>query len=627
MRTAPPLVRDVDRNGLRSPALATASRSWRAGLVDLIRRRLEALLWLAAIAMAAGQLWNRRFEVHSDGLSYLELADAWLAGDWRHAANAIWSPLYAWLTAGVLGIFAPAPASEAPVVKLLNLGILIAVLAAFRSLMGAAYSAHRTLAARRGGHPLPRAVFLTTGYALVTWASLRLAPVARVSPDLLLTLFVYALAAQLLRGYGHPGTRGRDVRFGMTLGVGYLAKTTLLAVAPIHLAAATWLARGRVARRRRLLAAAGGLVLVAAPFAMLLSIAEGRVTAGQAGAWNAARFVGGIGIPVHWQGEPPGSGIPRHPTRRLLADPALFEFAGPVPGVYPPWRDPAYWYDGARVRHEWQGHLRVLGLGTRRLAGILAQPLYVVLLLLLCVAAFGTRIHYGATLRRLWFLWLPPLAAIAAYLLVYLEARYIAGHLTVIGVAALSALTWPASPRRRRTLQVLALASWLPLLPAAATAARGAAGVAVRVAQGRPFSKNPSWEAARQLEARGILPGSRVAYIGSGFRFYWARLAGVRVVAEIRQFDPDGETTRWAMSPEEARGRDAFRPHVVAFWTAPPDVQRRVMQQFTRAGAVAVVSDWPASLTAPGWERLGTTGLAVYPLSHPRTYTGVRHPY
>ena len=132
MRNAPPLVRDADRNGTRSPAKSTTSRSWRAGLATLIRRRVEALLWVVAIAMAAGQLWNRRFEVHSDGLSYLEIADAWLAGDWRDAANAIWSPLYSWLTAGALGLLAPAPASEAPVVKLLNLGILIAVLAAFR---------------------------------------------------------------------------------------------------------------------------------------------------------------------------------------------------------------------------------------------------------------------------------------------------------------------------------------------------------------------------------------------------------------------------------------------------------------------------------------------------------------
>lgn len=53
------------------------------------------------------------------------------------------------------------------------------------------------------------------------------------------------------------------------------------------------------------------------------------------------------GVPYrHWQGEPPGNGTPRHPTRKIFSEPAVYEFAASVGGTYPPWYDPSYWYEG-----------------------------------------------------------------------------------------------------------------------------------------------------------------------------------------------------------------------------------------------------------------------------------------
>ena len=32
----------------------------------------------------------------SDGVSYLDIGDAYFRGDWKAAVNAYWSPVYSW---------------------------------------------------------------------------------------------------------------------------------------------------------------------------------------------------------------------------------------------------------------------------------------------------------------------------------------------------------------------------------------------------------------------------------------------------------------------------------------------------------------------------------------------------
>src|SRR5713101_7844684 len=74
------------------------------------------------IAILAGflQVWAARFYPSADGNNYLEIAFAYLRGDWKNAVNAYWSPLFSWLLALCLGIFRPSPYWESTVLHLLN---------------------------------------------------------------------------------------------------------------------------------------------------------------------------------------------------------------------------------------------------------------------------------------------------------------------------------------------------------------------------------------------------------------------------------------------------------------------------------------------------------------------------
>jgi hypothetical protein len=67
----------------------------------------------------------------ADGISYLDIGDAYWRGDWPTAINAMWSPFYSWLTGLTLLVFQPSPYWEFTVIQLLNFAIYLLSLAAF----------------------------------------------------------------------------------------------------------------------------------------------------------------------------------------------------------------------------------------------------------------------------------------------------------------------------------------------------------------------------------------------------------------------------------------------------------------------------------------------------------------
>lgn len=82
-------------------------------------------LAFGAIALAIGVIvmLSRRDYMNPDGISYLDIGDAFTRPDWYHAINAIWSPLYGWLLGLVLNLFHVTPRWEFLTVYLVNLSI------------------------------------------------------------------------------------------------------------------------------------------------------------------------------------------------------------------------------------------------------------------------------------------------------------------------------------------------------------------------------------------------------------------------------------------------------------------------------------------------------------------------
>src|SRR5271155_3127919 len=94
-------------------------------------RRFTIYFCLIAFVLGAAECWTSRFSMNPDGVQYLDNATAYWSGDFQHAINSQWSPLYPWLIAAWFAVFRPSPYLEFPLVHILNFLIYLLSLAGF----------------------------------------------------------------------------------------------------------------------------------------------------------------------------------------------------------------------------------------------------------------------------------------------------------------------------------------------------------------------------------------------------------------------------------------------------------------------------------------------------------------
>src|SRR5262249_3213581 len=134
--------------------------------------------------------------------------------------------------------------------------------------------------------PIPASAFRAIAYTTFLWLSLTLITLERESPDMLMSVFVYLGVGLVLRLRRNGGTWESFAVLGAVLGLGYLAKARMFAVAFVFVAAAL-LASGNVGRALpRAVLALVLFALISAPLVATVSRAKGRFTFGDSGRWN-----------------------------------------------------------------------------------------------------------------------------------------------------------------------------------------------------------------------------------------------------------------------------------------------------------------------------------------------------
>jgi hypothetical protein len=562
---------------------------------------LAPLALAGAAAAALLGAWLRFIDV--DGVSYLDVADAYLRGGWAEGANAYWSPLYPWLLAGAMRLTNAPQDGELLLAQVVNFLIFVLALAAFIAFWSE-LDRYRSRGSRAESRDATFGVWAWwgMGYALFFWCAFRLNTVWGTRPDMLVMAAGVAAGALLLRMRRDPSTWHLPVVLGVILGLAFLAKAVMFLLGFVFVVAA-WGASGA---DRRAIARAGLALLVflavAAPFVGTLSLQKQRFTFGDSGRLNYARFVNGV-PDIHWQGETPGSGAPTHPTRRLAAEPATFEFATPVGGTYPVWYDPTYWYEGVKPRLDPGQQLSALvRTGRTYLDLLLLRQGAAAAVVLLLLIGMGRERSWGVpNLARLWFLWVPAAAGIGLYALVYVEGRYVAPFLILGWGAALASVRVTDDPLYRRLLTGAAVLVALVMVLNFAMPKEKVVSRHLRSPQ--PTNSGPWFEvgasgtgaqlpAARALAELGLRRGDPVAFIGYSYYAYWARLAGLRIIAEV----PMTES------------------HL--FWEADEDARARITSTLFSAGPRAIVTLAQGQYRPPeGWRQLG--GTAYYVLLAP----------
>src|ERR1700721_664140 len=82
---------------------------------------IKASWILFMISWVVIQIWaNRFFEHYSDGISYLDMADAWMHGDWLGGFSSYWNPLYPLIIMIVFSVLRPSSLDEFAALKLVN---------------------------------------------------------------------------------------------------------------------------------------------------------------------------------------------------------------------------------------------------------------------------------------------------------------------------------------------------------------------------------------------------------------------------------------------------------------------------------------------------------------------------
>jgi hypothetical protein len=516
-----------------------------------------------------------------DGISYIEIAQSIHRGNFGSLLNGYWSPLYPALIAGWLAVLKPSMHYEILAVNCLNVVLLVMALWSFEYFVAGMVVFQRK-SAGEGPESLPfesppvRSLLYVVFFSLTMWFT----PANLATPDVIVFALFLLASGIVVRLYCSGQGMLRVFALGVVLGCAYLAKAAMFPIAFVFLAVVALTGKGWARILLTGVVCFLSFLIVAGPFISALSLKKGRLTYGDAGAVNYAEFVNGVTIAIHWQGGPPGSGMPEHPTRKVSELPPVYEFNGPVGGSYPPWSDPSYWYEGVRPRFHLREQLRTLkssadvyfGIWAGEMAGVTAC--FIVLL-------FWSRLP-GIFAREFWrikFLWLPAIAGLGLYALVHVEKRFIAGFVLVLWIAALGALRFPKSTENARAYAATSLAIALLLIGQIAW----------------PFSHSmramaprldfPALEMADYLHKSGIASGGKVAEVGDPlFDHIWAHLAGVTIVAEV---------------PQEG---------VLDFWSAAPEVRRHVLDLLAQAGAKVVVAKVvPQGKEAEGWRQVGNT--------------------
>jgi len=565
-------------------------------------RLLHSIFWLVAITLGLVHAWAGRYEMDTDGISYLDMGDAYLRGDWQMAVNAYWSPLYSWLLGAAMRFIKPSPYWEFPVAQLINFLIYVGALFCFtffvRELIG--YQQAREEGVGDGGRKsLPAWAWLVLGYSLFIWSSLELITISRVTPDMCVAACVYLAAGILLRIGRGAGSWATFALLGVVLGVGYLAKAAMFPLAFVFLAASLF-AAGNVRRAAaRVLVALSCFMLVAGPFIIALSVAKGRVTFGDSGRLNYAWYVSKITY-RHWRGGPVGSGTPQHATRKVMESPAVYEFGSPIRGTYPLWYDPSYWNEGMAPRFDLRRHLENMVWRPNLYANIffsLHGSLALGLFVLLYMSRRGKLLVKDVAAS--WLLLVPTLAAFAMYMQVYVETRFIGAFVVLLFTGLYSIVRLLESEGSHRLVRcVMIIIVVMFILVVGLSSARMAYAAVRDGIRGEGATAHEQWQVAEGLKRMGVRPGDKVAsvkYSNIG-NAKWARLARVQIVAEMYS--------------------DAYRTDEDDFWMANEAVKAQIIQSFAKAGADIIVANAvPSGISTAGWQRIGDTGYYVYFLS------------
>ncbi|MEQ8541864.1 MAG: glycosyltransferase family 39 protein [Coleofasciculus sp. D1-CHI-01] len=559
-------------------------------MLKLIKKKLfliKAIFWLIAIILGLLQAWSNRYSLSTgDAISYLDIGEAYFQGDWQQAVNGYFSPLYSLLLGLSVSVLNPSSYWQFFVVKLVNFTIYLLSLVAFELLLSEFinyYNIKLSNNTQKQTLIIPDWIWYVSGYILFLWSALKWIGIDNDTPDMCVATLVYLAAWLVLRVYTRSDHWLNFIGLGVVLGLGYLSKAIMFPMAFIFLGTC-FFSVGNIRRSLpRISVAFLVFALISTPFIAAISQANGYLTFGTAGKFNYAWNISPGGISNHhWQGKPPGSGIPKHPIRTIFDNPIVYEFATPIGGTYPPWHNPSYWNAGLKPQFNLQKQIGEIWSHAFEYYRIFFGVLMFSYLTFVSVSGkFETSIK---ALIGNWRFLIPACAGLGSLLLVHVRPRLIAAFVVLLFAGFFASIRLPNSPESKR----LIVGMTVGLLFFA-----GSQFTTISQNAGEPIH----WKIANDLNQIGLNPEEKVAILGRygvGHAYYWARLAQVKIIAEI--------------------------PSLQQFWQSDDSTRSQVYKTLEEAGARVLVEE--PGVNSPldyrslqGWQKLKNSDCYIYFLS------------
>ena len=554
---------------------------------------LRVTCWCVALLLGAVQAWATRFTMNPDGVSYLDIGDAYWRGDWHNAISPYWSPVYSWILGLFLMVFKPTMYWEYPLVHLVNFLLYVISLGCFEFFLSTFIQdrKQRNLELQEQGQiGLSQGAWWILGYSLFISCSIALIGLRLVMPDFCVAAVVYLASAFLIRIANHSASRLTYAVLGAVLGIGYLSKSVLFPLSIVFLITALTL---NYRKWKNIAVSALIFASISMPFVLAISAHKGRLTIGESGRWNYLVFVDGVKPFL------PQAGPPLEHPKRILQSPNVYDYSGVSPATCPPWFDPSYWQEGIPARPDIRRQLSVIGLNLSSYWHLVSDTFLhrgytIVFLLVTFVFASRPRLRDVS-----WYLLAPSVAALGAFSLLLVLYRYVAPFVLLVWLVLFDGLRFPVIRERQRLVQFAiicasALALILPVV-------QSILGVGQRAPATYP-------EAAESLHAVGIQRGDAVAMI---WNEDWESdaLTGIFIPRLLR--------ARIVGEAEPAR----------VFWSSSKENQQKVLGALFGIGVKAIIARNPpaGSIVDPCWRQLGKTEFsACLPLTARLPQSAVR---
>jgi len=539
-------------------------------------------IWLAMPFCWIVQALAARHTLDADGVSYLNIADACLRGNWHALVNGYWSPGLPFLLTLWLKLFHPTPFYVPLAFRFFAVASLVSSLVAFEYFLKTFFKfrIHLFRDQNHAGGVSDNTVRIL-GYILFLWITVFFVP-ARLDQPEILVFTLYLLATALCMEIVSSGGKGwrHFLALGVVLSCSFLVKAVMFPLSFTFFAA---LVLHKQVRRSlpKLAISIVVFVVLSLPFIFALSRAKGRLTYGDAGAINYLQMAGSD------PRQSVSTESPQETVTQSAASPHLGDYTKILfLGTYPPWADPSFSYSPQPFHFHLRRQLNRIHVVLKVYfdlfivqLGCLVCGFLVLLFFSRNTALFAS--HFFDEI----VLWLPAVSGLCLFALVRVEGRFLTGFTVALFAAAIAAIQFDDEGSREKSVKSVVPAVVILLL-AQVLLIVGHDGL-------KALSPNyPDRQVVEALNGIGLRSGDRVAYLGDALSDHtWAYLGSLSVAAEI---------------PEEDQP---------SYWAATQEEKQQVDSRVAQTGEKALVTrNVPLSGLSAGWKRVDATDYYILKL-------------